>query len=1328
MKATLDSINLLNTVTTPPTTTRLDNMSEQIISHTAASTHAHHVPILDGGCSDSSYRESDVKNLPPPVTSNPSLCITAATGDRIHSVGTTSRSFNKTETHPINIFKDSDLALSLHSLADFTNNDNSCLFTKYGFTIKNPQNEIICQGSKHPDARLWPMPPINKSISTFKVPPSDPNFDDFKSWSALFIKNELDAEFVQHSSSCFGNPPDSTLYRACSKGWLSNYPRLTPKMIHQNRPNSIMTQKGHLNRLRKNLRSTNIYSVLDIEETEETAVDSASEDDPTTDSEADSIDIFASLLDARPIYSKTVDITKLSPEETKLYSLHSDATGEFPFESFDGNKYILVSVFLNYIHVEPLKDRTSPSYVEAYRATVNFYKSFGIPISLLRLDNESSKPLEAYFKNEARIPFQYISPNNKRASKAERAIQSFKNHLIASVASASPDLPNALWDKLLFQLELTLAHLRPFALNPEISTYEGLFGEKFDFVAHPIAPVGTKVLIYVPPDLRSSWENHGIEGFYLRPSMDHYRNVHCFVPSTGGYRDTDQVAYFPDKYIMPGGSVEELLINAADDLTATIVKNSSSDSIKLVATRLTDAIKKFGTARKNKRVPSTVTTSPQPPVIDTQLQNRLTPEDSALLDDAISSNKAAPTDFLPQRKRKKTAKDRYRPPSPAELKSKAARAHTSRIGQHFRDTQTSEEFIIDSIVLPTKTSGPGSKTFFYKMFDSKQYNNPTRSREFEYTPCSEILSAKWVNWIPRGKSPIAAAILSSAPRDMLRNPNQTYDGKNLTFRRAKEIDPELWLDCDIEEYHRLFKSGTLLPIYHNQIPDSERRNVAYYNQQIKEKIRIVDDHEFIEARVRGTFGGNVFHYEGPVSTNTAAYPTVKLLFNSILSDNWLKDKNTKFASIDLVDHYLSTPLETPAFMKIPIKHVPPEIIEEYNLKGFVHHDHIYFKVLKAMYGHPAAGRLANALLINTLKTGDYYEDKLTPCLFHHKTRPTKFALVVDDFGIKYSSKDDLDHLVNCISRIWKVKVDLSGKKFLGMHLSWDYDSPVPNLTIDAPTVVPAAIKRFCTNKRPKYARSPTCIKNPRPDKIPIGSIIRPPTPCPESTQYVQEVCGTFSHYARIIDYSMLTAVNNISLSQSKPTSDTLDQIDRLLGYAAKYPNNKIVYYACDMQLRAMYDASFQSLPDGRSRIGHIQYLTNTNDPKEHVKNIIHANSQVLRMRPAHIVEAEYGSAFECGQATYPTISTLESLGHPQGPVKFFGDNEITIGVSNDEVKVKRSKAIEKSYHWFKDRCELGEFLSIHIPGDLNVSDFFTKDLSVARHDQLIDQIIYVPRS
>ena len=163
-----------------------------------------------------------------------------------------------------------------------------------------------------------------------------------------------------------------------------------------------------------------------------------------------------------------------------------------------------------------------------------------------------------------------------------------------------------------------------------------------------------------------------------------------------------------------------------------------------------------------------------------------------------------------------------------------------------------------------------------------------------------------------------------------------------------------------------------------------------------------------------------------------------------------------------------------------------------------------------------------------------------------------------------------------------------------------------------------------------------------------------------------------------------------------------------------------------MQLRVMYDASFQSLPDGRSRVGHIQYLGNVSDESSEVKNIFHVASQVLRLTPASVVEAEYGSAFEAGQATYPSINTLEALGHKQGPVKFFGDNQISVKLSNNAVRVKRSRAIDKSYHWFRNRCDIGEFDSQHIAGEFNVSDYFTKEVTPQRHNELIPSIVHVP--
>jgi hypothetical protein len=74
----------------------------------------------------------------------------------------------------------------------------------------------------------------------------------------IFVKDEPNAVFVAYQSACFLNPPDSTFENAAQKGYLGNLPRLTAKMIRNNRPNSIGTAHGHLNRLRQNIRRTKI--------------------------------------------------------------------------------------------------------------------------------------------------------------------------------------------------------------------------------------------------------------------------------------------------------------------------------------------------------------------------------------------------------------------------------------------------------------------------------------------------------------------------------------------------------------------------------------------------------------------------------------------------------------------------------------------------------------------------------------------------------------------------------------------------------------------------------------------------------------------------------------------------------------------------------------------------------------------------------------------------------------------------------------------------------------------------------------------------------------
>ena len=72
---------------------------------------------------------------------------------------------------------------------------------------------------------------------------------------------------------------------------------------------------------------------------------------------------------------------------------------------------------------------------------------------------------------------------------------------------------------------------------------------------------------------------------------------------------------------------------------------------------------------------------------------------------------------------------------------------------------------------------------------------------------------------------------------------------------------------------------------------------------------------------------------------------------------------------------------------------------------------LYFEINKGMDGIPEAGRLANDLLRQRLKEYGYYECTHTPRYRRHLWKPTSWTLIVDDFGIKYTNKKDIDELL-----------------------------------------------------------------------------------------------------------------------------------------------------------------------------------------------------------------------------------------------------------------------------------------------------------------------------
>ena len=88
----------------------------------------------------------------------------------------------------------------------------------------------------------------------------------------------------------------------------------------------------------------------------------------------------------------------------------------------------------NTIHPKPMKNRSGPDLLKSYTAIHNLLSERGLARKMYYLDNECPTVLQKFMtaKDER---FQLVPPHLHIRNSAERAIQKFKNHFIAGLAS-----------------------------------------------------------------------------------------------------------------------------------------------------------------------------------------------------------------------------------------------------------------------------------------------------------------------------------------------------------------------------------------------------------------------------------------------------------------------------------------------------------------------------------------------------------------------------------------------------------------------------------------------------------------------------------------------------------------------------------------------------------------------------------------------------------------------------------------------------------------------------------------------------------------------------
>ena len=136
----------------------------------------------------------------------------------------------------------------------------------------------------------------------------------------------------------------------------------------------------------------------------------------------------------------------------KKLTAYRDLTGQFPFKYTTGNRYIYVmyNYESNAILVQAIPNRQAHTIANAWENLTKRLNMNGHQYSNFLLDNEILVELKNAFK-KYNTKYECVPPKIHRRNVAKRAIQTFKNNFLASLATCDPKFPIHEWDQLLPQ-------------------------------------------------------------------------------------------------------------------------------------------------------------------------------------------------------------------------------------------------------------------------------------------------------------------------------------------------------------------------------------------------------------------------------------------------------------------------------------------------------------------------------------------------------------------------------------------------------------------------------------------------------------------------------------------------------------------------------------------------------------------------------------------------------------------------------------------------------------------------------------------------------------
>eukprot|EP00804_Cyclotella_cryptica_P020090 CCRYP_014884-RA/>CCRYP_014884-RA protein AED:0.24 eAED:0.24 QI:0/0/0/0.75/0.33/0/4/0/1279 len=876
-------------------------------------------------------------------------------------------------------------------------------------------------------------------------------------------------------------------------------------------------------------------------------------------------------------------------------------------------------------------------------------------------DDGSPRPEElkqAIRENKCRV--ELTPADMHRRNIAERGIQTFKGHFISVLAGVANNFPINQWDELLPQMVLTLNLLRQANVSPNISAWAYHHGS-FDYNRMPLAPWVREVQFHVKPSRRKTFGEHSGDGFYLKTSDEHYRTHVIFVKKTRAKRLADTV-FFKHRYItQPTVTTADAIVNAYRKLQQAITGiQHSRDNAQMEAI---ERIQRAFDAANN------------------QVHKQNEPIELTRTEQTKGTDLAQPVP--------RVTFEAHTPPSRMIVASPKEPVVVS----------PEKTVVPKPPTTPAKPTTPNDSIAFRTR--SKRQPQP---EPIPHESIADRVARR------RREMEAAHAVLDQETGQLLEYRQLL---KHPKFR-------DVWNRSASDEFGRLAQgiggrikgTDTIRFIHKHEIPQDRFKDVTYIKFVCTIRTEKKDPY-----RTRATMGGNLINYPDDVGTPTANLLLIKIFLNSVIST-----KGARFAGADIANFYLMTPLTRPEYAKIRLSDIPEEVITEYNLREYATADGwVYIKVVRGMYGLPQSGSLGHDLLESRLNQEGYYQSKIVPGLWRHKTRPIQFVLVVDDFGIKYIQKSDLDHLVHALQKYYDVTVDLEGKEYVKIELDWDYANKKVHLSM-AP-YLQKALRQFDNIVPTQRHDSPYPYIEPKYGAKQQFAEYDQSAPVGEKEQkYVQQVTGKFNWYARGVDGTLLTPISALTAQQAKPTQATMKRVQQFLDYAATQEPAVTTYRA------AIWSWRFTAMPGTSTRQMREAELEGTiffrRTSQTHRTTAQSTTKRPSSKRSCRRAAGEMGALYTNARKGVEIRNILEEMGHKQPPTLIQTDNSTAEGIVNSRVQPKRTKAMDMRFHWLRD-CAVnqGQFRFYWRPGTLQRGDYWTKHHSPTHHRQMRHEIL-----